>query len=245
MNLKKSINVYVIFFIKENEYIGKEIDGLNWTEYILQNPNKSHKVKIILSEKVYYFLVSASIISVEQRHYSIILLDITQEEKYKYKLKQISVTDPLTGICNRRYYEKKVKEEIYNASRYNYPLSIIMCDIDLFKKINDTHGHNVGDEVLIEYTKLIKSLLRKSDTICRIGGEEFMIILPHILVHEAKKVAEKLRISVQEHKKIVPITMSFGITQYIKGENKDFMFKRVDSALYKAKESGRNRVVVG
>ena len=242
---KKEHQCICDFFIKENEYIGKEIDGLNWTEYILQNTNQSHKVKIIFSGKVYYFLASASMISVKKRHYSIVLSDITQEEEYKHKLKQISITDTLTGIYNRRYYQKKVKEEMYNSNRYNFPLSVIMFDIDFFKKVNDMYGHDVGDEVLIEYPKLIESLLRGGDSLCRIGGEEFMIILPHTGRNEAKKVAEKLRISVQEHKKIVPITMSFGVTEYIKGESEDFIYKRADEALYKAKQSGRNRVVVG
>ena len=233
------------FFIKENGYLGKEIDGLNWLEYILQNPKKSHKAKMIISEKVYYFLISVSIISVEKGHYSIILSDITEEENYKKRLEQITITDPLTGVYNRRYFHTKIAHEMYNADRYNHPLSLIMYDIDFFKKVNDTYGHGTGDEVLKEYANFIKSLLRGSDSLCRIGGEEFMIILPYIGINEAKKVAEKLRSAVENYKKIVPVTMSFGVTEYIKGESEDSLFKRVDDALYKAKESGRNRVVVG
>ncbi|HIP14232.1 MAG TPA: GGDEF domain-containing protein, partial [Sulfurimonas autotrophica] len=191
----------------------------------------------------YYFLVNAAIIDEEKEHYSVVFSDITQEEIFKQELQHSVITDPLTGIYNRRYYYEKIQKEMYEAKRYGLSLSLIMCDIDFFKKVNDLHGHDVGDEVLKYYTKLLQESLRKSDTLCRIGGEEFMIILPHTNKTQATKIAQKLREKVQESKKILPITMSFGVTEYISGESEDYLFKRVDQALYKAKESGRNRVV--
>jgi len=159
-------------------------------------------------------------------------------------LEYLTITDHLTGIYNRRYFQQKIEEEIKRAKRYGNALSVIMIDIDFFKKINDTHGHNVGDEVLVEYSKLIKSYLRDVDVFCRIGGEEFMIILPYATEEDAQIIAEKLRQEIETHKQILALTMSFGVTQYIKGESEEFLYKRVDSALYEAKESGRNRVVV-
>jgi diguanylate cyclase (GGDEF)-like protein len=114
-----------------------------------------------------------------------------------------------------------------------------------FKAVNDKYGHDVGDNVLKEYTKIISSLLRSSDIFCRIGGEEFVIILPHTNIENAKSIAQKLRITVESSKVIIPITISFGVVEYKKGENLDSIFKRVDNALYKAKKSGRNRVEVG
>ena len=121
---------------------------------------------------------------------------------------------------------------------------MIIFDVDYFKKVNDIHGHDVGDKVLVEYTRLIGIHLRDSDIFCRIGGEEFALILPHTSKAGAYKLADKLRIIVQEHKIVLPITMSFGVVEYKKGEDLEFTFKRADEALYEAKHNGRNRVVV-
>jgi diguanylate cyclase (GGDEF)-like protein len=232
------------FFVDEEGYLRKEKECYSWIEYVLKNPDISHKVKIDYFGNIYYFLVNISLISEEENHYAVVFSDITQEEEQRKKLEKISVTDALTGIYNRRYYMQTIEHEMHNAKRYNYPLSIMMMDIDFFKQVNDMHGHNVGDEVLREYAKFIKLHLREGDTFCRVGGEEFIVILPHTKVQEAQKVAEKLRVEIEAYKKIVPVTMSFGVTQYIQGESEDFMYKRADDALYEAKKSGRNRVVV-
>ncbi len=153
------------------------------------------------------------------------------------------ITDSLTGIGNRRYFHQKIEEEIQHAQRYKHSFSLIMLDIDFFKQVNDKYGHSVGDEVLIEYTKLISSLLRKGDIFSRFGGEEFMIILPYASKNQAQKIAEKLRTEIELSQKIIPITMSFGVVEYVAGEDSEFILKRVDDALYKAKDSGRNIVV--
>ncbi len=232
------------FFVEEEGYLSKGGTMYKWLDTVFQNPDVSHKVKMNIEGKIYYFLVSASLIDVEREHYSIVFSDITQEEIFKNKLQQSVITDPLTGIYNRRYYHEKIQKEMYKAKRYGLALSVIMTDIDFFKKINDTHGHDVGDEVLKHYTKIIQESLRESDTFCRIGGEEFIIILPHTNKEQAVKIADKLRKTIEQSKKIIPITMSFGVTQYISGESEDYLFKRVDNALYRAKENGRNRVEV-
>ena len=232
------------FFVEKEGYLEKELNGISWIDYLLKYNEKSHKVKIKYFGDIYYFSVSASLISEEEEYYSAVFTDITKEEKYKHELEYISITDPLTSIGNRRYFQQKIKEEILRADRYDHPLSFIMLDIDYFKKVNDEHGHGVGDRVLVEYSKLIVSMLRKGDTFCRIGGEEFMIILPYANKKYSQKIAQKLRITVQEYKKVLPITMSFGVVEYIKGEDIEHILKRVDEALYEAKNSGRNRVVV-
>jgi diguanylate cyclase (GGDEF)-like protein len=195
--------------------------------------------------KVFYFLSLASIISQKPLQIAIILSDITQQEIYKHELEQLVITDVLTKIKNRRYYEQKIQEEIVRACRYNEKLSIIIFDIDFFKKVNDSHGHDIGDKILIEYTRLISSILRNSDSFCRIGGEEFVIITPQTSQDEAYKLAEKIRKEVEKYQVILPITLSFGVTEHRNEEDKDTMFKRADNALYKAKTSGRNRVVIG
>lgn len=231
------------FFVEKNGYIYKNMDGINWLEYLIKNPKKN-QVKIIYDEKIYYFTVGVSLISEEYGQYSAIFSDITKEKLYQKELEYTNITDPLTKIRNRYYYNEQIKKESANSNRYFYPLSLVVFDIDYFKRINDEHGHDVGDNVLVEYTKLISSHLRNGDIFCRIGGEEFTLILPHTEKSGAYKIADKLRVIVEEHKKVVPITVSFGVVEYIKGEDLEQTFKRADKALYEAKNSGRNRVVV-
>ncbi|WP_193110668.1 sensor domain-containing diguanylate cyclase [Sulfurimonas paralvinellae] len=232
------------FFVDEEGYLSKGTVAYNWLEKVIDHPDEHYKVKMIIEEKIYYFLVNAAVIDREQNHYSVIFADITKEERYKEELEDITIRDSLTGLYNRRFYETQIDEEIYNAKRYEHALSVIMLDIDFFKKVNDEHGHSVGDEVLIYYANLVKESLREADKVCRVGGEEFVIILPYTTKDDAVKIAEKLRVLVEKSKKILPITMSFGVTEYIKGESEDFLYKRADEALYEAKNSGRNRVVV-
>lgn len=231
------------FFAEDEGYVHKEKNGENWLECLIQNP-KNNQVKIIYGSKEYYFTVGVSLISPKEGHYSAIFSDITKEKLYQKELEHTNITDPLTRIRNRYYYNEQIKKESANANRYFYPLSLIVFDVDYFKKINDGCGHDVGDNVLVEYTNLISSHLRNGDIFCRIGGEEFTLILPHTDRAGAYKIAEKIRVLVEEHKKIVPITMSFGVVEYAKGEDLEVLFKRADEALYDAKNSGRNRVMV-
>ncbi|WP_415397391.1 diguanylate cyclase [Sulfurimonas sp. CS5] len=231
------------FFVNEDGYIQADMDGNKWIDYLIENKSKIHKMKVNIFGKIYYFSASASKVLKEKDHYSIVLADITEQENYKKELEHLIITDSLTGIGNRRYFHQKIEEEIQHAQRYKHSFSLIMLDIDFFKQVNDKYGHSVGDEVLIEYTKLISSLLRKGDIFSRFGGEEFMIILPYASKNQAQKIAEKLRTEIELSQKIIPITMSFGVVEYVAGEDSEFILKRVDDALYKAKDSGRNIVV--
>jgi diguanylate cyclase len=230
-------------FIEEEGYIFKYMDDTNWIDYILRHRDETNKVKIKYEDKLYYFSVGVALVSPEKGFYSAVFSDITREEMYKIELERLAVTDTLTGIGNRRFYTAKIDELISLAKRYKFPLSLIMLDIDHFKQVNDKHGHGVGDNMLIEYTKLIAGMIREADVFCRIGGEEFVIIVPHIDAISATKLAEKIRKKVAEHKVVVPITISLGVTQYIQGEDADHILTRVDEALYEAKENGRDQVV--
>lgn len=242
---KKEHRCVCEYFVDEEEYLHQNMQGINWIDYLLKYPNHNNKIKMDIGGNVVYFLASASIISQKPYQVAIILSDITEQEMYKQELEQLTVTDPLTNLKNRRYYEDKIEEEIARACRYKEPLSIIMFDIDRFKQVNDNYGHDVGDKVLVVYSKLIRSMLRENDKLCRIGGEEFVIITPHTTAVDAYKLAEKIRKKVEDHKEVLAITMSFGVTTYEYCEDKDSMFKRADNALYEAKASGRNRVVLG
>ncbi|MBU1657829.1 sensor domain-containing diguanylate cyclase, partial [bacterium] len=242
---KKEHTCICDYFIEENEYLKKDMNGQSWVLYLVENKNKNIKVGMNFYGKIQYFFINASLVSEEKHHYSIVLSDITKEENYKNKLEHLSITDALTGIGNRRQFNQKIKDETVRANRYSNELSVIMFDIDFFKQVNDRHGHNIGDNVLVEYTLLISSMLRENDVFCRTGGEEFVIILPHVNKEDTRKIAEKIRKKVQESRIIVPITISMGVVEYIHGEDIEFVLKRVDDALYEAKNRGRNKVVVG
>ncbi len=170
------------------------------------------------------------------------VLDITQRKEWEQKLEKLATTDGLTGILNRYAFNKFLEEEIYRAERYGTKFSIILFDIDNFKKINDTYGHLTGDEVLKETVNIVKKQIRKSDVFARWGGEEFIILLPNGT--DAVEVAEKIRKTIANSFFIGPekITVSFGVTSFKEGDTINSIIKRADQALYLAKENGKNRV---
>jgi len=147
--------------------------------------------------------------------------------------------DALTEVLNRGAIEERFRKVLRKTNG-----SIIFMDIDHFKKINDTYGHDFGDFVLVEFAKIIRSHIRKSDYFGRYGGEEFLLILPNVSYEDALKVAEKLRKLVESYNfNGVNVTSSFGVTDFQKGESFEEVLKRADTALYEAKNGGRNRVV--
>ncbi|HIJ89496.1 MAG: diguanylate cyclase [Desulfobulbaceae bacterium] len=152
----------------------------------------------------------------------------------------LSLRDPLTGLANRRHMEIIMHDNLSRAKRSGTVFSVIMFDIDHFKKFNDTHGHDAGDEILVETTKIAASTLRDIDLKVRFGGEEFLVLLPETGLPEAHEVAERIRLAVQEE---VSITVSLGVTSYRDGDDQEILIKRADTALYQAKNQGRNRVV--
>ena len=161
------------------------------------------------------------------------------------ELQRLATTDRLTGAWNRTYLEETLVAEMGRAERYRQPLSLLIFDIDHFKAINDSHGHLVGDEVLIELTRRVRAHLRAVDVLARWGGEEFVLLLPHCGSAEALQVAEKLRALVADPPFPVAgqVTASFGLAQWQPHEHLDTWLKRADDALYAAKAAGRNRVV--
>jgi len=163
------------------------------------------------------------------------------------QLKNLSITDHLTQVYNRIKVDDQLDAEKQRFERYDTVFSIILLDIDKFKNVNDTYGHNEGDNVLVTVANLLKSNIRNTETLGRWGGEEFIIICPETELQNASLLAEKLR-KIIEHKTfnaIGHITCSFGVAQARKDEFTKELIKRSDIALYKAKEDGRNRVVQG
>lgn len=175
------------------------------------------------------------------------LTDITERKEMEAHLERLASTDPLTGLVNRAHFFALAKGEIRRARRYGRPLAVIMADIDHFKRINDTYGHREGDRALASFADLCRKLVRAEDTVARLGGEEFGLLLPETDAAQAVAVANRLRAAVEELHLgglPAPITISIGISQFLAAENTvDAALSRADQALYAAKRSGRNRVV--
>ena len=174
---------------------------------------------------------------------------LTQErQKMLEELKKLSITDGLTQLYNSRYFYNQLKGEIERFKRYGHQLSLLLLDIDKFKDYNDTHGHLEGDKILIRIGHIISACLRKMDTAYRYGGEEFTIILPGTPGEEAKTVGERLRTSVaaDDFGGSAPlesrITISVGVTQYCHPEPISSFVQRADQAMYRSKQTGRNKV---
>jgi diguanylate cyclase (GGDEF)-like protein/PAS domain S-box-containing protein len=176
--------------------------------------------------------------------------DIAQRKEMEQELMRLATTDSLTGVANRRHFIEQLEIELAHVIRFGKPTAFLMVDIDHFKRVNDTYGHATGDAVLKHFTELTKQRLRRVDMIGRLGGEEFGIMLPGTDFSGAVIFAERLRSYVadtpaQSSNETIPITVSIGIAMFGAGDDaSDTIMARADDALYRAKESGRNRVEV-
>ena len=173
------------------------------------------------------------------------VMERTKElESKNIELERLSITDKLTNIYNRIKLDKTILEQLNLAKRYKVEFGIMIIDVDYFKKVNDTYGHQVGDTTLIEVANILKTNIRESDTVGRWGGEEFVIICPHTNLEGIKIVANIIREKIEKHQ--FPVvgnkTASFGITIYQDNDNLETIISRADEALYNAKNNGRNRV---
>ena len=171
------------------------------------------------------------------------VMDVTRERQYERQLEKMALTDSLTGLFNRRHFYTEIERELARSLRYGDAFSVAMLDIDHFKRINDTHGHNIGDAVLEQISRLMLKTFRELDVVCRYGGEEFIVLMPNTERTKAKAAAERLRRSVEseDFPEGINVTVSGGVGQYEEGTIDDFI-KTVDALLYNAKELGRNRI---
>ncbi|MCS7216021.1 MAG: diguanylate cyclase [Thermodesulfovibrio sp.] len=218
---------------------------ISYLNFILQkNVNKimdiSQHIKKKSQEKL--FISSVQLVAT----FIITLLIIL---KFKNYIEKQIFHDILTELPNRRFLKKHLPCILNQAERYSKPFSILILDIDDFKRINDTYGHDIGDILLQKLAKVIKRNLRKSDLPVRIGGEEFLIILPNTNIEDTVKVSDRIRkafseIEIEVNGEIVKTTLSGGIASYEKGLDFDTLYKRADIALYRAKSLGKNRIEV-
>ncbi|MDT8445657.1 MAG: PleD family two-component system response regulator [bacterium] len=160
-------------------------------------------------------------------------------------LEEMVMIDGLTGLYNHKFIFEVLSKQIADSERYGRPMSVIMFDLDHFKRVNDNYGHQVGDEVLVKVAACIKSSVRQADLAGRYGGEEFLVVLPNTSLEDAARVAEKIRSAIAsipwDHEGLV-ITISGGLAQF-RGETELELIDRADKLLYEAKNNGRNRIV--
>ncbi|MCK5221072.1 MAG: GGDEF domain-containing protein, partial [Candidatus Aminicenantes bacterium] len=169
--------------------------------------------------------------------------------KAHQKLEEAATLDPLTSLNNRRKMIEVLEGELIRSERTNKPFCIVMCDIDHFKKFNDTHGHDCGDFVLVEISKLIKKSIRKQDYVGRWGGEEFLMLYPETEIDGGTIVTEKVRSMIENtvynfNNIALGVTATFGVAAYSRGKSIDSVIKEADDALYLGKQQGRNQVVI-
>ncbi len=173
-------------------------------------------------------------------------VEIDQLRKRIADLEKVSSTDYLTGAWNRAHLVRVVASEMARSIRFRQPLSALLIDLDHFKNVNDTHGHQAGDTVLRELVALIQQKIRTADQLFRWGGEEFVVLAVSTGHRDAETLAEHLRGRIASHKftGVGPLTVSIGVAERSGDESADAWFKRLDTALFNAKNSGRNRIVI-
>jgi two-component system, cell cycle response regulator len=197
------------------------------------------------------FIASAAIFvlgSGDEKFFATILRDVSHNRKTEEELLRLAATDPLTGTFNRREFTAIAEREALRSSRYHHSLSILMLDLDHFKRLNDTYGHAAGDKALQRFTMICANALRNVDVFGRWGGEEFVALLPETDIQGATIIAERLRkltsdnvLTFNDHK--ISFTVSIGIAEFKDGEvTIDQALSRADSAVYDAKKAGRDRI---
>jgi len=234
--------------VDDEDFLKASHNGMHWINYIQQEQD-NRELKVLVKkngESKYFRPHSKEIIIDDQKMYLITFNDITDEYIKIQDLTTEASTDSLTQLFNRRRLDSVLTREMELSCFTKSPLSIIFLDIDHFKLVNDTFGHDAGDKILVDLSKIITSTTRKGDFIARWGGEEFMVALQSTDANEAFELAEKLRVAVEKYNFSIDtnITISIGVTENRLYESKGNFTKRADEALYEAKASGRNRVIV-
>lgn len=197
-------------------------------------------------------LINKKITKKDYTYSNFLLIDINNIDKNLVdnikRIEEQVYIDELTQLNNRKAYNKKLSELLVTFKRYKSVFSMMMYDIDDFKRVNDKYGHDIGDELLFKISKLIKSSIRESDYIFRIGGEEFIILFSEMPLRESIKVAEKIRKNVEKSLNLIrnkKITISIGVSEVQIFDNEDSIYKRVDKLMYISKDTGKNKITTG
>ena len=219
-------------------------------EDVLKDPNKLVNLQILADLAAGATHVAIELSEAQQRTR---MLEEIRRQLYQQNamLQELAVVDDLTGLHNRRFFERRLTYEFDRFTRYAFPLALVLFDVDHFKQVNDTFGHNAGDAVLRHLANLSLDKIRNVDLLARYGGEEFVLLLPHTRIVGATSLAERLCESVAETpaavgELMISVTVSVGVVAIEKGYegSADDLFRAVDEALYRAKAAGRDRVMV-
>lgn len=258
--LMKNINNDLIFDIIENgsPFVVNVVESSDY-EFVRGRDVKSFVCMPISTTKKKYGIIlieSGEFNKFHDENQKLVMLighqlstSIENLELYK-RMKELATTDGLTGVYNRLYFHERLSKEMKIAHEHDYPLSLVILDIDHFKKVNDTYSHLIGDKILKIVTSAVKNSIRRSDMIARYGGEEFVVLFPNMDIKRAEETCENLRKKIQEshltNREIdITVTASFGVANYPHNAfSEENLIKAADRALYKAKESGRNMVKV-
>ena len=218
----------------------KYIVGVNWVTKI----SKKQKITVQIELNNFKQTYTLQVHKINKNRYMVTFHNISRVVAERKAISQVAEKDELTKIYNRVKFNQMLTLAIRNATIYQKPFSLIILDIDHFKKVNDTYGHDIGDKVLIQVSALVKSMLHESDTFARWGGEEFVIIAEGATENGGHSLANRLREAIEYYpfEFVKQITCSFGVSQYKQGESAESVLKRADNALYYAKEGGRNMV---
>jgi len=247
-------------------YYGNDGDVLDFVEefpwlkdtyedFLQRSENKVFYEKSISDPTQYYYISCSRSLDISNKFQGSIFVieDITNRKEMEKELEKLATTDPLTEARNRRSFMQLFEQEIFRFHRYQKPFTLLILDIDHFKTINDTYGHDVGDKVLKNLVVESLIVLREADIFARWGGEEFIILLPESNVHEASTVAERLRSKLSKIEisskdgTLITYTVSIGMRVVNQDEtdvNMNDIIREADGSLYMAKENGRNRVVM-
>ncbi len=258
--LKKSINNDIVYDIIENgsPFVVNVVDSSDY-EFV-----RGREVKSFICMPISTIKKKYGVVLIESNEYNrfhdenqkLVMLighqlstSIENLELYK-RMKELATTDGLTGIFNRLYFQERLSKELKIAHEHDYPLSLVIFDIDHFKRVNDTYSHLIGDRVLKLVTSVVKNSIRRSDMIARYGGEEFIILFPNMDIKRAQETCEILREKIQATHLVnrevnLSVTVSFGIANFPHNAySEENLVKAADRALYEAKEGGRNQVRV-
>ncbi len=235
-------------FVQNNSFftLAHVTEDQYWTDYLFLYPEVNRIVSIMnLDNQMIDFELTIKKIE-NKSEYIIVFNDITQFVAQKNEYKYFAYHDHLTKIYNRQMFDELLLKEIENKKRYKDHLSILLLDIDHFKKVNDNYGHHIGDLTLIALTKLISKDLRINDIFARWGGEEFIILLPRTGIDTAYTKAQEIRLLIESYvdKELPKITISIGVTEINDSDNTKTCLERADKALYIAKEKRNDAIKV-
>ena len=239
-------SIELLFEETEDTFVCKYTPNIRWVQEIQELHVKERVVAIKHNNTIHFFNTKVSSLKERKNLYIVSFSEITTLYKGAQKDHYDARHDSLTQIFNRKYFDDISSKELKTAQENDTTFSLLMFDIDYFKNVNDTYGHQVGDDVLVHLCKVISSSIRSKDIFARWGGEEFILLLLDTQQDSAKVIAENLRkkIESEDFPTVGTLTCSVGVSEYIKGDTIYSLTSRVDEALYSAKEKNRNRVEV-